>query len=81
MSEAFAEMLVRRRSSHDMFSRTPSTYEGISKEELDELKTVYFLDDDQVTCSRVDAHKQAFGARTDKTFCVCVCVCACVCTT
>ena len=44
----WGEMLVRRRSSHDTFSRTPSAYDGITKEEISELKELYFLDDSQV---------------------------------
>jgi hypothetical protein len=48
-SEAWSEMLVRRRSSTDAFQRTPSVYDGITKEELAELKALYFLDDAQVS--------------------------------
>lgn len=44
----WGEMLVRRRSTHDIFGRLPSAYDGISKGELDELKAAYFLDDAQV---------------------------------
>jgi hypothetical protein len=47
-SEGWSEMLVRRRSSTDAFKRTPSAYDGITKEELAELKALYFLDDAQV---------------------------------
>ena len=47
-SEAWSEMLVRRRSSSERFERTPSAYDGITREELAELKALYFLDDEQV---------------------------------
>ena len=48
MSEAWAEGLSRRRSAHDAFSRTASAFAGITQEELDELKELYFLDEQQV---------------------------------
>lgn len=48
MSAEWAEQLVRRRSSHDQFGRLPSAFDGLSKEELDELKREYFLDDGEV---------------------------------
>jgi len=48
MSAEWGEKLVRRRSCHDQFGRLPSAFDGLSREELDELKREYFLDDDEV---------------------------------
>lgn len=48
MAAEWGEMLVRRRSSHAAFSRLPSAFDGLTKEELDELKREYFLDDKEV---------------------------------
>lgn len=57
MSEAWAEGLSRRRSAHDAFSRTASAFAGITQEELDELKELYFLDEQQVQTYVTSFHR------------------------